>query len=60
MQSNNVVVGGVDDAIEQWSSFADMAVADVTIRCMADSDDDAHETIGLFGEVRRHFVGSSR
>jgi len=53
MQTDNVVIGGIDDATEQLSAFAEMGVADVIIRCMADNDADAIESIECCGEVRR-------
>jgi len=56
MQTENVVIGGVDDAVEQLQAFADMGVADVIIRCMADDDRDALETIESFGQIRRRFA----
>lgn len=53
MQADNLVIGGVEDAAEQLSVFADMGVADVMVRCMAGDDGDAIETIGCIGEARR-------
>lgn len=53
MQTENLVIGSVDDAVEQLSAFADMGVADVIIRCMAEDNAVALETIECFGEVRR-------
>lgn len=53
MQAENLVIGSVDEAIEQLTAFAEMGVADVMIRCMAEDDAVALETIECFGEVRR-------
>ena len=53
MQSENVVIGGVDDAVDQLSAFAEMGVADVIVRCMTEDDVEALETIESCGEVRR-------
>jgi len=59
MQAENVVIGGVGQAIEQLAAFADMGVADVIVRCMTDDDAEALETIEACGEIRRHFARSS-
>lgn len=53
MQAENVVIGGVGEAIEQLSVFADMGVSEVAIRCMSGDDSVALATIECCGEVRR-------
>ncbi len=58
MQTENVVIGGIDDAVEQFAAFAEMGVSDVIIRCMSDDDGEAIETIASCGEVRRRFVST--
>lgn len=56
MKLEQLVIGGIDDAVEQLSAFADMDVADVIIRCMSEDDSVAIETIECLGEVRQRFA----
>lgn len=58
MAVESLVVGSVDDAIEQLVPFAEMGVADVMIRCMAEDDAIALESIECFAEVRQALASS--
>lgn len=52
MQSESVVIGNVEEAIEQLGAFAELGVADVMVRCMTSDDALAIETIECFGDIR--------
>jgi alkanesulfonate monooxygenase SsuD/methylene tetrahydromethanopterin reductase-like flavin-dependent oxidoreductase (luciferase family) len=53
MVAENVTYGGVEEAIDQLSSFRAVGVSELLVRCMSVDDADAIETIECCAEVRR-------
>lgn len=56
MTLDGVVVGSVDDAIEQLRGYDELDVDEIVVRCMASDQADAIETLELCGEVRAAFT----
>ncbi|MGI9607607.1 MAG: LLM class flavin-dependent oxidoreductase [Acidimicrobiales bacterium] len=49
---DQVIVGGVDEAIERCSGLADLGVDEVVMRCMSPDETVARETIEVMGRVQ--------